>query len=97
MPKPTKRKRPPDRVNRLCKAVEQLTAARQSRSHGSQWVAMADVARRLGISEAEAEAAMVEVLTGNKRGRNLKHWQVRQAAGDERGRDAKALRSLTAC
>jgi hypothetical protein len=59
-----------DRVDRLCKAVEELTVARQSRSHGPQWVAVHDVARRLGIDDdaaqqAVAEAVEAERLTGD--------------------------------
>ena len=57
-PKRPKRKRPPDLVDRHCKAVEELTAERASRSYGPQWVMVHDVARRLGIDDEQAQQAV---------------------------------------
>ena len=52
-------KRPrPDLVERLCEAVERLTAERAARSHGAQWIMLQDVARHLGISDDEAQRAV---------------------------------------
>ena len=67
MPKPKrpKRKRPPDLVDRLCKAVEELTAERASRSYDPQWVMVHDVARRLGIDDEQAYR------------RSPRHWRAR--------------------
>jgi hypothetical protein len=47
----------PDLVERLCAAVEHLTAERAARSHGPQWIMVPSVARYLGISEGEAQQA----------------------------------------
>src|SRR6476620_11598859 len=68
MPKPKrpKRKRRPDLADRLCKAVEELTAERASRSYGPQWVMVHDVARRLGVSEAEADVAVAEAVEAER-------------------------------
>ena len=62
MPKPKrpKRKGPLDLVDRPCKAAEQLTTERASRSYGPQWVMVHDVARRLGISDEQATALALE-------------------------------------
>ena len=52
-------KRPrPDLVERLCDAVEHLTAERAARSHGPQWIMVHSVARYLGISEEQAQQAV---------------------------------------
>ena len=45
-----------DMVDRLCDAVRRLTARRGPRGAGPQWIMLHDVARRLGISEGEAES-----------------------------------------
>jgi hypothetical protein len=66
MPKPKRPKRPPDRVDRFCAAVEQLTAGRAARSYGLQWVTVDDVARRLGIDADAAEQAVAEALAAHR-------------------------------
>jgi hypothetical protein len=58
----------PDLVERLCDAVERLTAERAARTYALQWVALSDVARHLGISDDEAEQAVALAL---ERGRIL--------------------------
>jgi hypothetical protein len=56
MPKP---KRPrPDLVERLCDAVEHLTAERAARSYGIQWIMVTSVARHLGITDELALQAV---------------------------------------
>jgi hypothetical protein len=52
-------KRPrPDLVERLCDAVEHLTAERAARSHGAQWIMVHSLARHLGVSEEQALQAV---------------------------------------
>jgi hypothetical protein len=65
-PKPPKGKRPPDLVNRLCAAIEELTSERAARSYGVQWVAVHDVAHRLGIDADAAEQAVAEALAAHR-------------------------------
>ena len=48
-----------DLADRLCDAVKHLAAERSSRSHGAQWIMLHDVARHLGISDDEAQRAVV--------------------------------------
>jgi hypothetical protein len=60
------RKQPPDLVDRLCAATEELTSERASRSYGVQWVAVHDVARRLGIDADAAEQAVAEALAAHR-------------------------------
>ena len=57
MARPPRRK--PDLADRLCDAVKHLAAERSSRSHGAQWIMLHDVARHLGISDDEAQRAVV--------------------------------------
>jgi hypothetical protein len=38
MPKPKPKRPRPDLVERLCDAVEHLTAERAARNHGPQWI-----------------------------------------------------------
>ena len=57
-PRAPKRKRPPDRVDRLCAAVEELTARRTTRPLGFQFVAVHDVARHMGITDEQADAVV---------------------------------------
>ena len=57
-----KRPRSPDLVERLCEAIEHLTAERASRSYGPQWVMLDTVARHLGISDEEAQEAVALAL-----------------------------------
>ena len=52
----------PDLVDRLCAAIEHLTAGRASRSYGQQWIALHAVARHLGISDEEAQEAVAVAL-----------------------------------
>jgi hypothetical protein len=62
MPKP---KRPrPDLVERLCHAIERLTAERTARStsYATQWVMLDTVARHLGVSDDEAQQAVALAL-----------------------------------
>ena len=90
MPKPKrpKRKRRPDLVDRLCKAVEELTAERASRSYGPQWVMVHDVARRLGISDEQATALALERLASPT-------WPIRRIAGGRPLSFASSLASKT--
>ena len=90
MPKPKrpKRKRRPDLVDRLCKAVEELTAERASRSYGPQWVMVHDVARRLGISDEQATALALERLVSPT-------WPIRRIAGGQPLSFASPLASKT--
>jgi hypothetical protein len=60
--KPKRPKRPPGLVDRLCAAIAELTSERAARSYGVQWVAVHDVARRLGIDADAAEQAAAEAL-----------------------------------
>ena len=96
MPKPKrpKHKRPPDLVDRLCKAVEELTAERASRSYGPQWVIVHDVARRLGISDEQATALALERLAhvADSEDRRRATTFLRIAAGLEDPSAANALR-----
>ena len=98
MPKPKrpKHKRPPDLVDRLCKAVEELTAERASRSYGPQWVMVHDVARRLGISDEQATALALErhciAHVANSEDRRRATTFLRIAAGLEDPSAANALR-----
>ena len=55
-------RRKPDPVDRLCAAIEALTAKRASRFYALQWVRLSDVAQHLGISDAEAEQAAAQAL-----------------------------------
>jgi hypothetical protein len=56
-------KRPrPDLVDRLCEAIKDLTAERASRSYAAQWVMLHSVARHLGITDEEADRAVVLAL-----------------------------------
>ena len=66
MPKPKrprapKRQRPPDLVNRLCAAVEELTAQRTARSLGMRFM-VHSVARHMGITDEQADAVVAEAL-----------------------------------
>jgi hypothetical protein len=64
--KPKRPKRPPDLVDRLCAAIEELTSERAARSYGVQWVAVHEVARRLGIDADAAEEAVAEALVAHR-------------------------------
>ena len=57
-----KRKRPPDRVDRLCEAIALPTAGRASRTYAAQWVRVHSAARQLGVSEADAGHSDLAVL-----------------------------------
>jgi hypothetical protein len=57
----TKRARP-DLVERLCDAIEHLTAERASRSYGFQFVMVHTVARHMGITDEQADAVVAEAL-----------------------------------
>ncbi|HEV3021698.1 MAG TPA: hypothetical protein VGX76_04505 [Pirellulales bacterium] len=63
---PPRRKRPPDRIDPLCAAVEELTAERAARSSGPQWVSGHDVARRLGIEDDAAQQAIAEAVEAER-------------------------------
>jgi hypothetical protein len=41
----------PDLADRLCDAIEHLTAGRASRSHGSRWIMVHSVALDRGLHE----------------------------------------------
>ena len=62
MPKPKRPRSKPDLVDRLCGAIEHLTAVRASRSHGPQWIMVHSVARHLGISEEQAQQAVARAV-----------------------------------
>jgi hypothetical protein len=64
--KPKRSKQPPDLVDRLCAAIEELTSERAARSYGVQWVAVHEVARRLGIEADTAELAVAEALAAHR-------------------------------
>jgi hypothetical protein len=49
-------------VDRLCAAIEVLTAERASRSYGPQWITVHDVARHMGITDEQADQAVAEAL-----------------------------------
>jgi hypothetical protein len=44
-----------DLPDRLCDAIEVLTARRASRSYGPQWIMVHDVARHMGITDEQAD------------------------------------------
>jgi hypothetical protein len=46
-PKPTA-----DLADRICEAVERLTAHRQSRTNATQWIMVHDIAVALGVDES---------------------------------------------
>jgi hypothetical protein len=58
MPKPKRS----DLVERLCDAIEHLTAKRAARSYGPQWIALNDVAQHLGIADEQAQQAVALAL-----------------------------------
>lgn len=66
MPKPKRPRSKPDLVERLCDAVEHLTAERAARSHGPQWIMVHRLARHLGIREEQAQQAVALALQ--------RHW-----------------------
>ena len=49
-----------DLADRLCAAIEVLTARRASRSHGFQFVMAHTVARHMGITDEQADQAVAE-------------------------------------
>ena len=49
-------------VDRLCAAIEVLTAERASRSYGPQWIMVHDVARHMGVTDEQADQAVAEAL-----------------------------------
>jgi len=65
-PKRPKHEQPPNVVDRLCADIEELTYERATRSYGVQWVAVHDVARRLGIDADAAEQAVAEALAAHR-------------------------------
>jgi hypothetical protein len=53
MPEPHK----PDLPDRICEAVKELTADRQSRTYAAQWIMVTDIADRLDIDEGAVQTA----------------------------------------
>jgi hypothetical protein len=62
MPEPNRPRSTPDLVERLCDAIEHLTAGRASRSYALQWIAVSDVAQHLGLTDEQAQEAVALVL-----------------------------------
>jgi predicted Zn-dependent protease with MMP-like domain len=63
MPKPKRPRSKPDVVDRLYDAIKDLlTAERASRFYAVQWVMLHSVARHLGITDEEADRAVVLAL-----------------------------------
>jgi hypothetical protein len=58
MPKPKRPRSKPDLADRLCDAIKHLTSERASRSLGPQSIALSDAARRLGITDEQAQQAV---------------------------------------
>ena len=75
-----------DLADRLCDAVKHLAAERSSRSHGAQWIMLHDVARHLGISDDEAQRAVVLAVERGWRPKkvNAFGWAELNARGVEK-------------
>jgi hypothetical protein len=53
-----KREPPPhDLAGKICEAVKQFTARRQSRTLAAQWIMVHDIAKALGIDEGAVQTA----------------------------------------